>query len=188
MQQFKGFVRLSDISTKLMKKIQIITRYEFLKLIRGIDGKQTTFISIYTITKQKLNTRGLNNPYGSFIYKLSKVVGLINFNYKKMVNKKDKTYQVKERIWGRKSKDYFNGTLVDHKENDYITIAIQQTLYKSKYLTTEGKLIGKENFTKFIPVKKESYVEKELNIFFRNYRIESIIKCTIHGKTYRIID
>jgi fructose-1,6-bisphosphatase len=169
-----------------MKNVKTISRYELLKVIRKIDGKQATYISLFTQTKVKLKTRNLNNPFGNVIYKISKVVGLINFNYEKMVQKKDTEYEVSERSWGKKTNDDYNGTLIDHKENDYIAIAIQKVVYKNpKFVTTEGKLTDKSKIEPFLSEKKESHVES-LGIVYRNYKLESIKKATINGITYKV--
>lgn len=169
----------------MIKEI-LVSRYELLQFLRTIDGGKATFISLLSVTKQELRKTG--NPYrDTQIYKISKVVGQINFNYENKVHKQDKSYEVGERPWGKKSNDQFNGTLVDYKEWDYLTIAITQVVYKPKF--TDGlKLIDKDKIQAFIPLKKKSYVEAELGIVYRNYRLDSIRKVKVNGIIYKVVE
>lgn len=168
-----------------MHKYMIVSRYEFLQILRSIDGDKATFITLLAVTKQDLRKTG--NPYrDQQIYKISKVLGLINFNYSNMVHKKDESYQVGERPWGKKSNDQFNGTLVDHKEWDYLSIAVQQELYEPKY-SDGSKLVDKNIIAPFIPIKK-SYVQDELGITYRTYRWDSIRKVRLNGIVYKIVN
>jgi len=155
-----------------MRNIKKISKQELLQILRKIDGSRSTFISILTNTDARLLKR--NNPFLG-TRKISKVFGLLNFNYENSRNNKLKKFglppifKAKSRKYGMKN-DSFNGCLLEGANDEKLIISITNTL-KPKYLN-EGKLIGKDKIQQFFPkrnkVETKEKTKDELVLMLQN--------------------
>ena len=172
-----------------MPKVQKITKQQLFSLLNEIDGSKPTFVSFLSNTDARL--KKTNNPYiGN--RKVSKVTGLLNFNYQNSVNNQreregnEKDFVAKERKYGIKFDDY-NGCLL-HGSNDIKLIVKVETTLKPKYIHNE-KLISKELIKPFLPSQSfapNQDLDKE--VIYRNYDLSNIKKISFNKMVYKIVD
>jgi hypothetical protein len=172
---------------KKSRKVVTVTKAELFDIIKKIDGKQATFISLFARTVVSLNKKSADksrtNDLG-VVYKFQKLNGLINFNYVNSMHKRDENYVVGERVWGEKSFDMDNGTLVGYHEKSYITVSVEKHLCPSKY-TSKGRFITWADLSDFYGKKTKSKAQ-ELGMEYRNFKFDSIVKISFNGTTYKV--
>lgn len=172
-----------------MKKITKISKQQLFSLLNEIDGSKPTFVSFISNTDARL--KKTNNPYIG-TRKISKVTGLLNFNYQNSVNNQrakegnEKEFVAKERGYGIKFDDY-NGCLL-HGSNDIKLIVKVENTLKPKFVFN-GKLISKELIKPFLPSSNSApQQELEKEIIYRNYDLSNIKKISFNKMIYKIVD
>lgn len=166
-----------------------INQVQLLKLLQEVDGGKSSFISIIALTDPKL--KKTNNPFLGTL-KLSKVQGIINFNYQNSVhnqlereNKPKEDYKPGERKYGIKA-DEHNGCLLYGAGDTKLVIKVEKTL-KPRFVYA-NRLISKEKIEEFLPNRTGSNTQgTENEIVVRNYNLSSIKKIRINKKVYKIV-
>lgn len=172
-----------------MSKVQKITKQQLFSLLNEIDGAKPTFVTLMADTDARL--KKTNNPYIG-TRKVSKIRGLLNFNYTNSVNNQreregnEKEFVAQERKYGIKFDDK-NGCLL-HGANDIKLIVKVDSTLKPRYFHN-GKLISKELIKPFLPSTNTApQQELEKEIIYRNYDLSNIKKISFNKMIYKIVD
>jgi len=170
----------------LSKNTQLISLEKFKDLISNKKGAQ--IVTLITETEPRM--RKTNNPYHGGVVKLSRVNGIINFNYGNSVNRQRTregsvpNFQPLPRKWGTRLPGV---PLVEHKGKLYLEIKIERSI-DHEYLTPQGHAITEDMLRPWLQKsssnKDHQGLEKEL--ILRDYKLENIKAIITSGTTYII--
>lgn len=152
-------------------------------------NKGTTMITIVASVEPQM--RKTANPYFGRVEKVSKVNGVIGWQYENSVNLQrtregnEADFESMPRTWGTR----IAGTpLVNHKDRYYLELKVEHVLDTMYFVdglpATDEQIAGIKSF---MPEKKESArQEVEKVIILRDYALDSIVSITMKGKTSEV--
>ena len=183
-------------------KTKSITVQQLHNLLSEIDGQRPTFVSMVTVTDARLKKK--DNPYTE-VKKVTRLNGLINFNYSNSVNnqlqreQKETTFKAQPRKYGIKFDDH-NGCLVYGANDIKLVVKPDQQSRREKFVLLANqesadvkqrssiKLIDLHKIKQFIPDKSanpKANQGTDKEITYRNYDLSSIKRITINKQRYR---
>jgi hypothetical protein len=153
---------------------------ETLKAIRG-----TTFVTFVAETTPTLRKKG--NPLAGRVTKLSRVNGVVGFDYESAVNRQrfreghPDTFTAAPRKWGQR----IAGTpIVSHKDTLYLEVKVEKVL-STTYLV-DGREATPEEMAviqAFLPERAGNpNQEVDREVVLRDYAIESLREITLRGE------
>jgi hypothetical protein len=155
-------------------------RENLLNILSTVKG--TSAVSFNTTTSVKMNKT--NNPYHGRVTKVSKVNGIVGFNYKNSCNNqleregKEKNFKPQSRKWGKHDEKIpcvINHTNKNGEFKQYVNLKVQSTSDKPKYFL-DDEPINKEVIKDFLPQSKKPNTQKNIDdeIVVRDYDVDSI--------------
>lgn len=160
--------------------MKTLTKSELLNLLNTIKG--ATFISMETNIVPKLKA---NNPFIG-IKKVSKVSGVIGFNYSNSVNNQrakegvEPDFKPEARKWGERIS---NTPLVKHKDKFYLELKVQNS--NSDYFL-DGKRVNPEEIKPWY-YNKSSRQELDNEVILRDYSLDNIKRIKINKEEYSVV-
>jgi hypothetical protein len=130
-----------------------------------------------------------NNPYitgKEIILKKTRLLANIGFHYSNSLESQAKRegkeidFDIKPRRWGIRLP---NCALVEHKGNHYLECKVEKT-FEVNYFLMNGAPIEKSAIQEFLPKKKESATQDELDkkVILRDVKLENILSMRIQGE------
>lgn len=153
------------------------------------QNKSCTAVTITSETIPKM--RKTNNPYFGMVRKVSRVNGLIGWEYENAVNNQrereghGEVFFSEPRAWGMK----IGGTpLVQHNGEFYLELKVQKVLF-TEYQHIEGHAVAPENLKPFLPERsgESSRQETEKEIVLRDYKVSSLRQITYRGQNIDVV-
>ena len=144
-----------------------------------------SFVGLTTLTDARAKKTG--NPFGK-ILKKTRLLANIGFHYANSLNSQAKRegkeidFDIKPRRWGVRLP---NTPLVEHKGKHYLEYKAEN-VQSVEYFTEKGEQIEKSQIEEFLPQKRHSSTQKELDkkIILRDVAIENIISLRISKNVY----
>jgi hypothetical protein len=129
-----------------------------------------------------------DNPYAGNCVKLSRVNGMLNWQYERAVNRQRGRkgdagdFEAMPRKWGRR----VDGTpFVQHNGKVYLELKVQRSL-GYEYRTLDGVAIDPAELTPFLRSAGETRQGVEREVILRDYALASIDAITFDGQRYEI--
>jgi hypothetical protein len=159
------------------------TTQSIIDLLINYNGH--SFVGLTTLTDAR--AKKTNNPYGK-ILKKTILLANIGFHYKNSLNnqakreEKEIEFNIQPRRWGKRLP---NTPLVEHKGKYYLEYKAENVT-SVEYFTENGEQIEKEKIEEFLPQKRHSSTQKELDkkIILRDVAIENILSLRISKNVY----
>lgn len=175
------FVDASSIPTVIA-----ITEAELVRMLS--DNKGANIVTVVTKTEPKMRKTG--NPFVGKVFKVSRVNGMIGWNYANSVNNQREregntdTFVAEPRKWGQR----IDGTpLVEHKGTFYVELKVEKSL-DSKYIDLAGKELDSDTLAEvktFIPQRQRAATQQTVKeIILRDYKVASIVSITMNKQAY----
>lgn len=144
-----------------------------------------SFVGLTTLTDAR--AKKTNNPYGK-ILKKTILLANIGFHYSNSLDNQAKRegkeidFNIQPRRWGVRLP---NTPLVEHKGKYYLEYKSEKVT-SVEYFTENGEQIEKEKIEEFLPQKRHSSTQKELDkkIILRDVAIENILSLRISKNVY----
>ena len=157
------------------------TKESILSFFLNFAGHSLIGLTILTDARAKKT----GNPYGK-ILKKTRLLANIGFHYSNSLDNQAKRegkeidFQVQPRRWGKRLEAC---PLVEYKGNHYLEAKVEKT-FEVNYFLENGAPIEKELVEPFLPKKKESSTQDELDkkIILRDIKLESILSMRIGEK------
>ena len=170
------------------QKTVVLTKQAIVDLLK--ESKGAKIVTLITQTEPKM--RKTDNPYIGKVIKVSRVNGMIGWNYSNSVNNQreregmEADFQAKPRHWGER----IEGTpLVEHKGNYYIELKVERSLGHS-YQFTDGTPLTDEQVEElqgFMPKPRKPQTQQtDKTIILRDYRLDTIMQLTMDKVAYQI--
>ncbi len=179
----------------MAKKItKTVNLSQLLNILRMVDGKRPQMISFIAVTDARLKKgKGADaNPYFGTV-KMSKVIGMINFNYENSVNNQldregnENEFKAEKRLYGVKN-DESNGCLLYGANEPKLIVKVESS-EKPIYMY-QGKVIEKKKIEPWLPASatanRQIEVGIEKQIIYRNYDLSSLREIHIDGMELKI--
>jgi len=155
-----------------------------------LKNKGATIVTIVTRTEPDMRKTG--NPFTGKVFKISRVNGMIGFNYTNSVNNQLKRegevadFVAQPRKWGVR----IDGTpLLEHKGNYYIEMKVEKSL-GHRYEWADGKELDDASvadMSAFMSVHNKPTTQgTEKEIILRDYKTASILSITYRGTCYLV--
>lgn len=168
--------------------VSAITEVRLVEMLR--QNKGATIVTIVTRTEPDMRKTG--NPFVGRVVKVSRVNGMLGFNYSNSVNRQLERegevadFVAQPRKWGNR----IEGTpLVEHKGNYYVEMKVEKSL-GHRFEWTDGTILDDkaiENMKVFMPIKSSSSSQgTDKEIILRDYKVASIIAITYRGHCYLV--
>jgi hypothetical protein len=165
--------------------MEVLNIEQFQSLLAHSKGAK--IITLIVMTKADIPTKE--------VYKLSRVNGIVNFQYSNSVNRqrereeKEPDFVPKKRKWGTRLSGlpFVSHVTKDGNHRLYLEVKVERVL-STEYRNAEGKTIPEEEITPLLKGKKSQKehqgVEKE--VVLRDYDVANILGVTINGVDYII--
>jgi hypothetical protein len=164
-----------------------VTPNQIEEILRDTRGAKAVTITAKTEVRLKKVGKEL---FGQ-VFKLSRVNGMINWNYEGAVNRQREReggmadFESHPRQWGVR----LHGTpFVQHNENLYLELKVEKSVDEPSYVNSSGETVNLSLIRDHLPTSSSSSrqgVEKE--IILRDYKMESITSITMNKITYIIV-
>jgi hypothetical protein len=152
------------------------------------------FVSIVARTDARL--KKTDNPLALPVWKVSRVNGVVNFNYASAVNRQRgrefdeadgeafELFEPEPRKWGVRLKGL---PFVQHKDQVYLEMKVERSLGYA-YEDNNGNPLTNEQVEPFLPKASSNAdhqgVDRE--IILRDYNLKNILQITFLGETYNV--
>lgn len=158
-----------------------------VELLDGLTAQHGAFVvTIETRTIPAMAKTG--NPWAGNCVKLSRVNGILNWQYASAVNRqRDREgliadFEAYPRKWGQR----IAGTpLVQHKGRTYVELKVERSL-GYQYETLDGQPIDPADLAPFLRAPSETRQGVEREIILRDYALDSITALTYGGQRYEV--
>lgn len=152
-------MKSSNVAVKLGEDDML--NMTIVNFFRMNQRPMTATMTTKTVVKLNKNSadKKSKNTFGT-VYKIQKMIVLVNGNYEKRVNQQRaiegavQDFQVAELPWGKR----VDGTkcIIEHNGGGYLQTILQgYTSRKVEYVDSEGKEVKFEDIQPFMPAKKE---------------------------------
>lgn len=169
--------------------VSAITEAQLVDMLR--QNKGATIVTIVTRTEPGMRKTG--NPFVGKVVKISRVNGMLGFNYSNSVNRQLERegevadFVAQPRKWGIR----IEGTpLVEHEGNFYVEMKVEKSLGHRFEWTDNGTILDDkaiEDMKAFMPIKSSSSSQgTDKEIILRDYKVASIIAITYRGHCYLV--
>lgn len=164
----------------------LLTRREFLALITDRAMSGAFIVTLETCTVPAMRKAG--NPYAGRVVKISRVNGMLNWNYENAVNaqcdreEKDADFEAYPRKWGKR---LTRTPLVAHNGNLYVELKVQRSL-ECRYETLDGRPVEADAIAPYLSGNSASRQGVDREIILRDYAVENITAITIDGIRHEI--
>jgi len=172
------------------KPVVEVDEATIVKLLMGAEKRGTSIVSFTCITDPRLKKTGLSDRLKKTV-KVSKVNGIIGYDYENSVNNRRKKEQGEDaekfktqgRSWGTR----LNRVFVVNKGGLYVTIKIERTLADPRFFDGKGNEVQKDEIAAFLPAKRKATTQGvEKDVIHRDYKLLSIQEIRMGGNVYRI--
>jgi hypothetical protein len=155
-----------------------------------MNHKGSTAVTIVTRTEPEMRKTG--NPFLGNVFKVSRVNGMIGFNYANSVNNqlnredKNADFIASPRKWGNRLP---RTPIVEHKGNLYLEMKVEKSL-GHRYEDASGiplddaTMLQVSSFLPNRPKAQSQGTDKE--IILRDYKLASILSITYRGTCYLV--
>lgn len=164
-----------------------VTPTQIEEILCDTRGAKAVTITAKTEVRLKKAARDI---FGQ-VFKLSRVNGMINWNYEGAVNRQREREGVEgdfvshPRAWGvRMPRTPF----VQHNDTLYLELKVQKSVDEPSYVNAAGETVNINLIREHLPASSSSSrqgVEKE--IILRDYKMESITSITMDKTSYIIV-
>jgi len=169
-----------------------IPHNELAELLRSVRG--SSIVSIESCTEPRLLAKhpvsGQPNPFRNNVVKVSRVNGIIGWQYERSVNRQrtreemTPDFESLPRKWGFR----LPGTpLVEHEGRLYIELKVHQSL-GHRYETLDGRELDDADIEPYLPQHSAGRQGVRGEVILRDYALENILSIKMNGKTYIISD
>jgi hypothetical protein len=151
--------------------------------------KGTSFAGLQTLTDAR--AKKTDNPFPQkIVLKESQLLVNVGFQYSNSLDNQAKRehkeidFQIQPRKWGTRIK---GTSLVEHKGNYYLETKVEK-VYSTRYVDIDGNELNKEDVLPFLPKKRESSTQDELEkkIYLRDFKLSSIKRLAFGGKMFLV--
>jgi hypothetical protein len=167
-----------------------MTIAEMVGMIRS-TVKGNAMLSIECETEP--NMRKTDNPFHGNVVKRQKLNGMIGFDYEGGVNRLaakegKEAREAQPRKWGFLTADRLFVCKFNDGNPTHIRMRVMQSIDPRYFSTVDGTEVAKVDLLPFMPVKKKSSTQADLEgeVIERDITLENVKVLHFNGETYRI--
>jgi hypothetical protein len=174
-------------AVELFEPLPVLRHSELRELLSARRGAQ--IVTLTAVTDARLRKTG--NPLAMPVLKVSRVNGIVNWNYQlAVVNQQLREgsaapeFQPEPRAWGTRIPD---SPFVEHKGNLYLELKVERSLGHN-YRDSNGGLLDAAVVQPFLPAKRSNAEHQgvEREVVLRDYALSSIDQITVGGVSYQV--
>jgi hypothetical protein len=167
---------------------QSLTPFELVDLL--MESRGAKFVTLETRTEPRLLAKhpltGTPNPHRGNVVKISRVNGMIGWQYESSVNRQraregmTDDFEAMRRAWGRR----ISGTpLVEHDGRYYVELKVERSL-GHRYETLDGWPVEASSVEVYLPTRRPGRQGVQREVVLRDYAIENIVSIKMNGTTF----